>query len=51
MVIKLDEKISQAAIVIQQKLRFLHINLLSVICKRKGLEIPTPGKSSPSDFC
>jgi hypothetical protein len=28
-----------------------HINLLSVIHKIEGLEIPTPGKSSPSEFC
>jgi len=29
----------------------LHKNLLSVICKVRGLDIPIPGISSPPEFC
>jgi hypothetical protein len=36
---------------IAQKPELLHKYLLSVIRKIEGLEIPTPGKSSPSDLC
>lgn len=37
--------------VIAQKLEMLHINLLCVIGKIKGLDIPGVGISNPFEFC